>query len=53
MKRLVFCHALPRGRRAVPRGLAACLCAALLLGQLAAVTALGQTTTPPAEADGV
>lgn len=44
MKRLVFF-------RAVPRGLAVCLCAALLLGQLAAVTTLGQSVPPPAEAD--
>ncbi len=44
MKRLVFC-------RVVPRAWAVCLCAALLLGQLATMTALGQTVPPPAEAD--
>ena len=44
MKRLVF-------RRAVPRGLAACLCAALLLGQFSTLSALGQTVPPLAEAD--
>ena len=44
MKRRVFYHA-------PLRKLTVWLCAALLLGQLAPISALGQTTTPPAEAD--